>query len=69
MITCATIITVTKVESSNDDSSLHSHDEKGILNLVVVVSKAKASIPSKEEDSNEEPSEFEDEAAKELQVP
>jgi hypothetical protein len=39
------------------------------MNPVVVVSKAKTTIASKGEDSNEEPSEFEDEMAKELQVP
>ncbi len=48
---------------------LHSHDEEEIMNPVVVVSKAKTTIASKGEDSNEEPSEFEDEMAKELQVP
>jgi hypothetical protein len=67
--TCAIIATVIEVESSLDDSFLHSHDEEEIMNLVVVVSKAKEAIVSKGEDSNEEPSEFENEATKELQVP
>ncbi len=55
MTTCATITTITKVELSLNDSSLHAHDEKEIMNLVIVVSKAKVTIASKEEDSNEEP--------------
>jgi hypothetical protein len=53
--TCATIATITEVESSLNDSSLHAHDEKEIMNLVVLVSKVKVTIASKEEDLNEEP--------------
>ncbi len=50
--TGATITAITEVESSLDDSSLHSHDEEKIV--------------SKEEDSNEEYFESKDEVAKEL---
>jgi len=50
--TGATITAITEVESSLDDSFLHSHDEEEIV--------------SKEEDSNEEYFESKDEVAKEL---
>jgi hypothetical protein len=45
---------------------MSSHDEEEIMRPIVVVSKAKATIVSKEEDSNEQYSKFEDEVAKEL---
>ncbi len=64
--TCATSATITEVESSLDDSSLHSHDDEEIMKPIVVVSKAKETIVSREENSNEKYFESEDEVAKEL---
>jgi hypothetical protein len=47
----------------------YTHDEEEIMKPIVVVSKAKATVVSKEEDSNEEYSKSKDEVAKELLVP